>query len=287
MAALAIKRWGTNEQKHKWLKKMATGQKIGAFALTESDIGSEANGIKTTAYLSDGFFYLDGKKKWITMGQIADVFLVFAQYNGKPTAFIVERDSPGLAVEPINGLLGIRASMTAALQMNDCRIPNENLVGSIGAGISHVALASLDYGRYSVACGCVGLGQACLEQSIMYARKRKQFGVSIRQHQLIQKMITEMVVDIKAARLMCYNVGYLKDQGDPDSIMETCSAKYFAARMVNKVAANAVQIFGANGCSRDYPIERYYRDAKINEIIEGTSQIHEILIAVNAFRQLL
>ena len=154
-------------------------------------------------------------------------------------------------------------------------------------GLSFIALPCLDYGRYTIACGCVGMGQACLEMSVKYARKRKQFGEPLRKHQLIQQMVTEMVVNVKAARLLCMNVGYLKDKGNPDSIMETWNAKYFASRMINKVASDAIQIHGANGCSKSYQVERLYRDAKIMEIIEGTTQMHEVLIATHAFRGLL
>lgn len=286
MAALAVLKWGTQEQRDYWLKRLATGNAIAAFALTEPNVGSDAKSIETTAVLVDDYYILNGKKKWITFGQIADVFLLFAKLDGKPTAFLVEKNSPGLSIKPVSGLLGLRASGTAELDMAECRIPKENLVGNPGFGLSYVALHSLDYGRYSIACGSVGLGQACLDECLQYARKRKQFGEPLRQHQLIQKIITEIVVNVKAARLLCYNAGYLKDNGDPDSIMETWSAKYFATTMLQKITSDAIQIHGANGCSNQYPVERFYRDAKIMEIIEGTSQMHEILIATNAFRNL-
>lgn len=286
MAALAVLKWGTEEQRERWLKKLATGSAIGAFALTEPNVGSDAKSIETTAVLTDDGYLLNGKKKWITFGQIADVFLFFAKLDGKPTSFLVEKSSPGLTIKPVGGLLGLRASGTAELDLVDCRIPKENLVGGPGFGLSHVALYSLDYGRYSIACGSVGIGQACLDECLHYSRKRKQFGEPLRQHQLIQKMITEMVVNVKAARLLCYHAGYLKDNGDPDSIMETWNAKYFATTMLEKITSDAVQIHGANGCSSEYPVERYYRDAKIMAIIEGTTQMHEVLIATNAFRNL-
>ncbi|WP_128893911.1 acyl-CoA dehydrogenase family protein [Longirhabdus pacifica] len=284
MVALAILRWGSDEQRNHWLSTMAAGEKIGAFALTEPEVGSDAKNVQTTAVLSDDHYVLNGHKKWITMGQIADVFIVFAQCEGKPTAFLVERDSPGLTTTPIDSLLGSRGSMLASLHFENCKIPKENMVGTVGIGLSHVGLHCLDYGRYTVACGCVGLGQACLEQSLQYARSRKQFGSVLGENQLIQKMLTEMTVNVKAARLLCYHAGHLKDQIDPDSIMETWNAKYFASKMVNQAASDAVQIHGANGCSGDYPVERYLRDAKINEIIEGTTQIHEMLISKNSLR---
>lgn len=283
MVALAILRWGSDKQRNTLLPKMASGEIIGAFALTEPEVGSDAKNIQSKAVLSDDCYILNGHKKWITMGQIADIFLVFAQCEEKPTAFLVEKDTPGFTKTPITGLMGVRASMIAELHMDNCGIPKENIVGRVGTGLSHIALNCLDYGRYTVASGCVGLAQACLEQSVRYSRKRKQFGSVLIENQLIQKMITEMVVNIKAARLLCYHSGYLKDVSDPDSIMETWTAKYFASKMVNQVAVDAVQIHGANGCSSDYPVERYMRDAKINEMIEGTTQMHEIIIATNTF----
>lgn len=284
MVALAILRWGTEEQKEKWLRKLASGEIICAFGLTEPGTGSDAKSIETTAEKANGCFILNGKKKWITMGQIAHLFLIFAKCRDKAAAFLVERDTPGFSIKPISGLIGARGSMLSELSFENCIVDERNILGNIGTGLSHIALSSLDYGRYTIAWGCVGLGQACIDDSISYARERKQFGSALRQHQLIQKMVAEMVVDVKAARMLCYNAGCLKDAGDPDSIMETWTAKYYASKMVNRVAGYAVQIHGANGCCSNYPIERYFRDAKINEIIEGTSQMHEILIASNAFR---
>ncbi|TQR30115.1 acyl-CoA dehydrogenase [Lysinibacillus sphaericus] len=281
MVALAIEKWGTDEQKEYWLPKMAKGEIIGAFGLTEPQIGSDAKSIETSAALINGNYILNGSKKWITMGQIADIFIIFAKLDGKPTAFLVEKNSPGFSAKEIHGMMGVRASMVAELCMDDCHIPETNMIGRPGTGLSHVAFSCLDYGRYTIAWGCVGIGQACIEESVRYAKKRKQFGCTLSQNQLIQKMITEMVVNVKAARLMCLNAGYLKDTGDPETIMETWNAKYFASTMLNKVAGDAVQIHGANGLSQEYSVERYYRDAKINEIIEGTTQMHEILIAKN------
>lgn len=279
MVALAILRWGTKQQKEEWLPKLASGEAIAAFGLTEPHAGSDAKSIETTAAKSGNGYVIQGEKKWITMGQIADVFLVFAQCEGMPTAFLVERNREGFMDEAMSGLLGARASMIAKLTFESCQVPSDNLLGQVGTGLSHVALFCLDYGRYTIACGCVGLAQACLTASIDYASERQQFGKLLQENQLIQKMITEMTVNVKAARLLCYKAGYLRDSGDPDSIMDTWAAKYFASRAVTKAASDAVQIHGANGCHSDFPVERYFRDAKINEIIEGTTQMHEMLIA--------
>ncbi|ADL53613.1 acyl-CoA dehydrogenase family protein [Clostridium cellulovorans] len=286
MAALALLRWGTETQRDTWLNKMAKGEAIGAFALTEPRIGSDAKSIEATAVADGDDYVINGKKKWITMGQIADFFILFAKCEDKPTAFIVEKDRVGFSKKPMSGLLGVRASMIAELTLENCRIPKENLVGRIGTGLSHVALSCLDYGRYSVACGCVGVAQAALEDSLRYAKERQQFNSTINGNQLIQKMITEMVVNIKAARQLYYKAGYLKDICDPDSIMETWVVKYFASTMLTKITSDAIQIHGGNGVSNEYRVERYFRDARVNEIIEGTTQIHEVLIANNAFRSI-
>lgn len=284
MVELAILRWGSEEQRKEWLPCLAKGEKLGAFALTEPEVGSDAKSIETTAVLEDEFYVINGKKKWITLGQIADVFLVFAKIDNKPTAFIVDRNTPGLTIKALKGLMGARASMVSELTFNNCRVPAKNIVGIKGTGLTHVAMTCLDYGRYTIACGCVGIAQSCMEESVRYSKKRKQFGEPLRKNQLIQKMISEMVVNIKAARMLCYNAGCLKDNLEHDSIMETWNAKYFASTILQKVVSDAVQIHGAIGCLAGNVVERCYRDSKINEIIEGTSQMHEVLIANNAMR---
>ncbi len=285
MVAIAISKWGTEAQKEYWLPKLAEGKKIGAFALTEAEAGSDAGSLKSTAVEENNFYILNGKKKWITMGQIADIFLVFAKINESVTAFLVPRNTEGLTVTPMKGIIGVRGSMLAEIEFHNCTIPKDNIIGKQGFGLNHVGLFSLDYGRYTIACGCVGLAQACLDECLGYVKSRVQFKVKISSHQLVQKMITEMVVGIKSARLLCYNAGKLRDNGDPDSIIETWCAKYNASKMVNDVSSKAVQLFGAKGLSKDYNIERYFRDARVNEIIEGTSEIHESLIARNLIRE--
>ncbi len=287
MVAHALCKWGNKFQKQYWLPKFASGETIAAFALSEPNVGSDAKSVETTATIAGNLYILNGQKKWITYGQIADVFLVFAKCDGKPTAFLVEKNSPGLSVKPMSGILGVRASMSAELQFNNCQIPEENLVGKLGFGFSYIAATALDYGRYSVAWGCVGIAQACLEACIKYTNERKQFGVYLKEHQLIRQKITQMITNIKAARLLCYQAGYLKDINDPNSIMETSIAKYFASTEATKIANDAVQIHGGNGCSSEYPVERYLRDSKIMEIIEGSTQIQEITIAESGYQDYL
>lgn len=287
MVAHALCKWGNKSQKEYWLPKLASGEIIAAFALSEPNVGSDAKSVETTATLAGDAYILNGQKKWITYGQIADIFLVFAKCEEKTTAFLVEKNSPGFSVKPMSGILGVRASMSAELQFNNCQIPQENLVGKLGFGFSYVAATALDYGRYSVAWGCVGITQACLEACIKYTSERKQFGVYLKEHQLIRQMITQMIANVKAARLLCYQAGYLKDINDPNSIIETSIAKYFASITATKVANDAVQIHGGNGCSSEYPVERYLRDSKIMEIIEGSTQIQEITIAESGYQDYL
>ncbi|MGV2831534.1 acyl-CoA dehydrogenase family protein [Myxosarcina sp. GI1(2024)] len=287
MVAQALCKWGNKSQKAYWLPKLASGETIAAFALSEPNVGSDAKSVETTAKPTDDAYVLNGQKKWITYGQIADVFLVFAKFEGKPTAFLVEKNNPGLSVKPMSGILGIRASMTAELHFDNCRISLENLIGKLGFGFSYIASSALDYGRYSVAWGCVGIAQACLEACIKYTNERKQFGVYLKEHQLIRQKITQMIANVKAARLLCYQAGYLKDINNPNSITETSIAKYFASTVATKIANDAVQIHGGNGCSSEYPVERYLRDSKIMEIIEGSTQIQEITIAESGYQDYL
>lgn len=283
MVAHAILRWGSARQKATWLPRLATGESIAAFGLSEPNAGSDARSIETEARPDGDAYIINGQKRWTTYGQIADLFLIFAQCDGKVSAFLVERDTPDLSVEPISGMIGTRASMLAALHLHDCRVRKENLLGGRGFGLAAVATSALDIGRYTVAWGAVGIAQACLEASLQYSSERKQFGAYLKDHQLIRQMITRMMVNVRAARLLCLQAGYLKDSGDPRTIMETWVAKYFASTTAMQAASDAVQIHGAYGCSEAYPVQRYWRDAKVMEIIEGSTQIQEITIAESGY----
>jgi alkylation response protein AidB-like acyl-CoA dehydrogenase len=285
MAALSIYRWGSDRQREAWLPKLAIGEITGALALSEPNAGSDVGGIETTAAPCSYGYLLNGQKKWITFGQIAGLFVVLAKCEGKPTAFLVEQGRPGFSVKPISGMLGTRGSMLALLTFEDCRLPEENLIARRGFGASSVALTALGLGRYSVACGSLGIAQACLDACLDYSAKHQRFGSALKDHQLIQQLVTDMITETAAARLLCRHAGYLKDQKDPGEIMQTFIAKYYASTAAMKAALNAVQIHGANGCSGDYPVERYLRDAKIMEIIEGSTQIQQITIAKFGFQE--
>jgi glutaryl-CoA dehydrogenase (non-decarboxylating) len=285
MIVQALSRWGSDTQKDQWLRDLATGRKIAAFALTEPEHGSDAANIQMIAERPGENFVLTGHKKWISYGQIANVFLVFARTDGRVSTFLVERETAGLSIEPMKGILGARGSMLAELHFDHCVVPAANLVGNIGFGLVPVAFTALDVGRYSIAWGCVGLAQACLDSCVRYTRSRRQFGVRIRDHQLVKRMVTDIMVDIAAARLMCYQAGLLSVSDDRDSLKNMLMAKYFASNMAVRVANAAVQIHGANGYSPDYPVERCLRDAKIGQMIEGSNEMLQLMISRYAHKK--
>ncbi len=279
MVVQSLLKWGDEDQRQQWLPRLATGEVIGGFALTEPNVGSDAAAIETTATLTNDQWCIRGQKRWISFGQVATLFVIFAQSEGKSVALLVERSCDGFSSSPITGMLGFRSAMLADIFLDDCKIPVTNLLGRVGFGFSHVAGAALDQGRYSVAWGCLGLAQGGLDASMAYSGQRKQFGTFLKGHELIQELLADMITQIQAARMLCYRAAYLKEQGDPALIMETSIAKYFASRMAVKVSSDAVQVHGANGCSDQYPVQRYFRDAKIMEIIEGSNQMQQIIIA--------
>ena len=279
MVIHAIVRWGSKEQKNTWIPRMARGEILGAFALSEADVGSDAAHVQTLAVDSGNGYVLSGHKTWVSFGQIADLFLVIGKHADGPTAFLVERNVGGLSILPVSDLLGDRAGMLAELDFRNCTVEKHSLLCRKGYGFSHVACAALDLGRYSVAWGCVGLAQACLDASLNYVNNRKQFGKRLIEHQLIQRLITEMVTNLNAARLLCFEAGRSRDAGEPRSILDSAMAKYFAAAAVNKIANDAVQMHGANGLSPSYPVERYLRDSRVAQIIEGSTEILQMMIA--------
>lgn len=278
MFAQTLLRWGSAEARERWLPAVAKGERIGAFALSEPEVGSDAQSITTEAERVEGGYRLRGTKRWITFGQLADLFLVFARVDHKPTAFFVEAGAEGLSIEPIGGLLGMRASMLATLRFDDVHVDTSRRVGGEGFGISVVGSGALDLGRYSVAWGAVGAAEACVEASIAYANSRQQFGSKISELQLIRRMLTNMAVETRAARLLCLEAGWLRQRGSGESVTVTQMAKYFASRAAFRVASDAVQIHGANGVTQAHPVERMLRDSKINEIVEGSTEIQQILI---------
>ncbi|WDE02527.1 acyl-CoA dehydrogenase family protein [Thalassomonas actiniarum] len=285
MVIQSILKWGNEDQRQDWLPRLATGEIIGGFALTEPNVGSNASSVETSATLIDGHWRLHGQKRWISFGQVSNLFVVFAQSEGKSVALLVERDCPGFSTKPITGMLGFRSAMLADIFLDGCKVPQAHLLGRAGFGFSHVGGAALDQGRYSIAWGCLGLAQGALDASLAYSGQRRQFGKPLKEHQLIQELLADMITQIQAARMLCYRAASLKQRGEPSLIMETSIAKYFASRMAAKVSADAVQIHGANGCSDQYPVQRYLRDAKIMEIIEGSNQMQQIIIAKHGYQE--
>jgi alkylation response protein AidB-like acyl-CoA dehydrogenase len=272
MVTHVLWRWGTRAQAEPWLPRLARGETIAAFALSEREAGSDAAAVTTEAALDGDSYVLQGHKKWITYGQIAGVFLVVARSARGPLVLLVERDTPGLAVTPLQGITGTRASLLAQLHFDGCRVPVSARIGGAGFGLG-IALSALELGRLSVAAGCAGIIQACLEASTRYASVRRQFGAPIGEHQLVQRLIADMATDARAARLLCERAATLHDARDPGAAHEIFIAKYFASTAATRAAASAVQIHGANGCTDAYPVDRFLRDARVMEIIEGSTQV--------------
>jgi hypothetical protein len=285
MVSLAIARWGSAAQRTRWLPPLARGETLAAFALTEPDVGSDVKSVATRVERKDGGFVITGTKKWISFGQVAGLFFVVGNCEGKLAAFLVERDTPGLVVEPIANMLGFRAAMLAEVRMNECVVAGDSMVGSLDFGFSQIVGSVLDHGRYCIAWGSVGLAQACLDASLDYSEQRIQFGRALRDHQLVQRMIADMVVNTRAARLLCRDAARTRAEGGPDMIIGAAVAKYFSGTIVEKLASDAVQIHGANGCSSSYPVQRYLRDAKIMNIIEGSAQMQQMMIAQHGYQR--
>lgn len=280
MLCQAISRWGKPAVKDAYLPRLAKGEIRGALALSEPGAGSDASGIATEARKVGDHYELSGTKRWITFGQIADAYLLFARAEEGLVAFVLDRETEGLEVEPIRGIMGTRASLLAELRLDACPIPAEKMLGRPGFGISHVAANALELGRYSVAWGSVGLAQACLDASEAHAATREAFGERLQDHQLVRAMLTDMKVGVRAARLLCCRAGYLRAERDPSAFMETMVAKYHASTVASRSAIDAVQIHGALGLSEEESsVGRYLRDSRVMEIIEGSTQIQQITIS--------
>lgn len=285
MAIEGLQLWGSASQKAEWLPKLASGDAMGAFALTESAYGSEATGVETTLTAVDNGFVLSGEKNWISYAQCADVFLVFAQTTeqaGASVACLLPASTPGLVIEPIDDMMGFAASGMGRLIFNDCPVPSEHILGRPGMGIPYVASSVLDLGRFSIAWGCVGAMEALIADAGTYALSRRQYGQPIAKHQLIQRLLTNVIVDHKSGLQLCLHAASLRDQKDPAAAMETTVAKYFASRHAVAAAGDALQIQGARGFSKNFGrIERLYRDLKVTEIIEGSNEMQQMMIADN------
>ncbi len=281
----SIERWGTEEQKQRWLPRLTAGEAFGCFGLTEPDAGSDAANLRTRAERIDGGWRISGQKMWISLGNVAEVALIFAQTDPEkqPTGlacFLVPTESEGFSSQEIHGKLGLRSSDTASLALDAVEVPDDALLGEVGDGFK-IAMSALDSGRYSVAAGCVGICEGCVEASVAYAKERRQFGVPIASFQLVQEMIADQIVRRDAARMLVRRAGSLKDEGKPSTV-ETSIAKLYATESAVECANLAIQVHGGSGYVDDYPVERYLRDARVTTLYEGTSQIQKLIIGREA-----
>jgi butyryl-CoA dehydrogenase len=277
----AILKWGTEEQKHHYLPKLCSGEWLGCFGLTEPDTGSDAAKQKTRAKKTDSGWIINGAKMWISMGNYAKLALIFAQTDPEKghrglACFLVDTDQPGYQATTIEHKMGLHASDTASIALEDVEVTDEQMLGEIGDGFK-VAMSALDSGRYSVAAGCVGICQGCVEESVKYAKEREQFGAPIASFQLVQAMIADMVLKADASRMLVWRAGFLKDKGRPNTL-ETSVAKLHATEAAVECSNTAIQVHGGAGYVDDHPVERYFRDVRVTTLYEGTSQIQKLII---------
>ncbi len=288
LAIEPILRFGTDAQKERWLPSLARGETLGCFALSEPASGSDAAAMRTAARRDGDGWVLNGTKNFITNGSKAGIAVVFAQTDPALrhkgiAAFVVERGTPGFGVGKLESKLGIRGSDTAQLVFEDCRVPAANLIGEAGQGF-RIALQILAGGRISIAAQAVGIARACLEDAVAYAKEREAFGKRVADFQAIQQMLADMATGIDASRLLTWRAATLKDRGEPH-VMAAAQAKLFASDVAMRSARDCVQIFGGYGYLTDFPAERHYRDAKITEIYEGTSEIMKLVIAEEMLKE--
>lgn len=287
VAVYPILAFGLEEQKAEWVPPLARGEKIGAFCLTEPNAGSDATGIESTAIKDGDNYVVNANKVFVTNGGVADTCLIFVQTNPgadrkEMSVVVAERGTTGFVVGDLEDLCGMRANPVSSIRLYDCRIPFKNLLGQEGQGL-RIGLTALDTGRIGIAAQSAGIGQGALEEALGYAKQRRQFGVPIEKHQAIQSMIAEMATLVDASKLMTYRAAALRDKGKPFS-QESAMAKLFASEASSKITDMAVQIHGGYGYSKLYPVERYYRDARVTRIYEGTSEIHRMVIARGLMR---
>jgi butyryl-CoA dehydrogenase len=277
----AIMRWGTEEQKQHYLPKLCSGEWLGCFGLTEPDTGSDAANQKTRARKTDSGWVINGSKMFISLANHAKLALIFAQTDPElghrgVACFLVDTDQPGFQPQAIHHKMGLRGSDTGSISLDDVEVPEDGILGEVGQGFK-IAMSALDSGRYSVAAGCVGICQGCVDASVSYSKEREQFGRPIASFQLVQALIANMVVDTEAARMLTWRAGFLKDTGKPNTT-ETSIAKYYATEAAVRAANNAIQVHGGSGYVDDHPVERYFRDVRVTTLYEGTSQIQQLII---------
>ncbi|WP_100009859.1 acyl-CoA dehydrogenase [Lentibacillus sediminis] len=272
-----ILHFGTEEQKQRYIPKLATGEYLGAFALTEPGSGSDAASMKTTAKKDGNDYVLNGSKVFITNGGFADTYITFAKAENGVSAFIVEKDAPGLVIGKKENKMGLHGSSTVQLNFDQCRIPASQLLGEEGNGFN-IAMANLNVGRIGIAAQALGIAEAALEHAASYAKEREQFGKPIAAHQGISFKLADMATEVEAAKLLVYHVAAMVERGLPCG-KEASMAKMYASKTAMRTAIEAVQVYGGYGYTEDYPVERFFRDAKVTEIYEGTNEIQHMVIA--------
>jgi len=282
VAVYPLVAFGSREQKERWVPPLAKGEKIGAFCLTEPNVGSDAAGIESTAIREGDSYIVNANKVLVTNGGVADTCLIFTKTDPAAghrgiSVIIVERGTPGFEIGDLEDLSGNRANPVSSIRLYDCRVPAENLLGGEGQGMK-IGLAALDTGRIGIGAQALGIAQAAMEEAVRYSKQRHQFGVPISRHQAVQMMIADMATKIDAARLLIQRAAAKRDTGRPFS-KESAMAKLYASEISSEVADMAVQIHGGYGYVKSYPVERYYRDARVTRIYEGTAEIHRMVIA--------
>jgi alkylation response protein AidB-like acyl-CoA dehydrogenase len=281
LVELTILGWGTEEQKRAWLPRLCTGEVIACFGLTEPAVGSDATRLQASAKRDGDDWIINGRKTWISNGSVSKLALIFANadpskgYKGI-TAFLIDRDKSPYGSQGLHGKLGLRSSDSSELILDNVRVPDSARLGQVGDGFK-IAMSALDSGRYSVAAGAVGQAQAAIDAAVAYATQRKSFGKPIAGHQLVAELIADMVVETEAARLLVWRAGDLKNKGRPNT-RETSIAKLYASEIAQHVTDNAIQVHGGYGFSDEFPVERFWRDARVNRLYEGTTQIQKLII---------
>jgi alkylation response protein AidB-like acyl-CoA dehydrogenase len=278
MVAHTIWRWGTTEQRDRWLPELAHGRTVAAFALTEPHNGSDAAAIETTARSDANGYILDGVKKWISFGPIADIFLVFARLERGFAGFLIPRDTPGLTITALPHLLGARATMPSELRFTGCHIDGDAVISPRGRAVPQITTSALTIGRLGVAAGSVGMLQGCADEAYLHARSQRGVAPPLLEHQLIQRLLAGIFTDLDAGRLLWMNAATSLSVDDPRAPMAMMTAKHFAAAAAARGTRDAVQVLGAAGCTSDYRSERFFRDAKVMELIEGSTEIQQITI---------
>ena len=281
LVELTILKWGTEEQKRTWLPRLCKGEVLGCFGLTEPAVGSDATKLQASAKRDGNDWIINGRKTWISNGSVSKLALVFATVDPSKgsrgiTAFLIDREKSPYGSQALHGKLGLRSSDSSELILDNVRVPDAMRLGEVGQGFK-IAMSALDSGRYSVAAGAVGTAQAAIDASVAYATQRQSFGKPLAGHQLVQELLADMVVETEAARLLVWRAGDLKNKGKPNT-RETSIAKLYASEIAQRVTDNGIQIHGGYGFSDEFPVERFWRDARVNRLYEGTTQIQKLII---------